>query len=101
MTDTHKPMSEKEIAGMRARCEAATEGPWKAKRGSRGLHVNHTCERLSGTPILAYMEPGTGDEEANARFFAHARADLPRCLDEIERQRGLMKQATERSNENV
>lgn len=69
-------------AAIRARVEAATEGPWFGAAG--GLHV------YGATP---------GDQVAKCRrradadFVRHARTDLPAALDEITRLRAALDDA--------
>jgi hypothetical protein len=65
-----------DLAEIRARCEAATGGPWE---------VGHKCEiytrHYQVGPIGDFWEP------ADARFTAHAREDIPALLAEVERLR--------------
>lgn len=66
-----------ELAAMRARCEAATEGPWEVLSGYevRSPH-GHICEVRD--------LPRRGTWMTNAAFVAAARTDLPAALDEID-----------------
>lgn len=83
-----------EIKAIRDRCEAATPGPW-----------NFEDERYSAKCVIgikprddrwiAHAQPEMNGE-GNGNFIAHARTDLPRCLDEIER---LRQEVTEWENE--
>lgn len=85
-------LTDEEIQAMRARCEAATPGPWTttrpeplrdgpAKGFSPGVLIAATSpsreNRVYATP------PGGQYPSADQRFIAHARTDLPRALDEI------------------
>jgi hypothetical protein len=69
-------MTDEQLAEIRARCEAATGGPWE---------VGHKCEiytrHYQVGPIGDFWEP------ADARFTAHAREDIPALLAEVERLR--------------
>jgi hypothetical protein len=69
-------MTDEQLAAIRARCEAATGGPWE---------VGHKCEiytrHYQVGPIGDFWEP------ADARFTAHAREDIPALLAEVERLR--------------
>ena len=57
-----------DLDAIRERCEKATPGEWRE-------HYDY------------FMR------EADAEFCAHARTDLPACLAEIERLRGLVERA--------
>lgn len=66
----------------RARCEAATEGPWDDQpdwTGTARIVLNADDEIL--------WDGLVGDPDGP--FIAHARTDLPDALDEIERLRAL------------
>ncbi len=82
----------------RARCEAATEGPWEwsdqfhacehdGLASSSGLNVVRSAIDYGGSIVEV--------DEADARFIAHARTDLPRALDLIERMAGVLRDARE------
>jgi len=80
-------MTDGKLNEIRARCEAATPGPWR-----------NIGEPLSGYPrIFSDAEHGgfrqpficgirAADEQANndAEFMAHAREDIPALLDALE-----------------
>jgi hypothetical protein len=90
MTDA----TELDVAAIRARCEAATDGPWlidSLESGEYGLFIDRDpdAERLGcgGRQVAGWLT------EANAEFIAHARADLPAALDEIERLRAALDEA--------
>ena len=90
MTDR---LTEKEIEEIRERAEAATEEPWvkwvsgpevfsgvtKNEPGSIS-HEEQIC-RLDD-----FMRDASQVDD-DARFIAHARTDIPRLLDEVERLR--------------
>jgi hypothetical protein len=79
-----KPLSDVEAAAIRRRLAAASPGPWCHREGFietctnpsqlLGVTMQRNEEGLPGLPGLA-----------NAEFIAHARTDVPRLLDEIER----------------
>jgi len=69
-------------AAVRARCEAATEGPWFGSAG--GLHVYGATP---GDEVAELRRP------ADADFVRHARTDLPAALDEITRLRAALDEA--------
>lgn len=83
-------MTDIELSEIRLRCEAATCGPWVSYVEGR----DHT----SGSDFIMI---GTGDSRgedieltgattADQDFIAHARQDIPRLLEEIERLKGLL-----------
>lgn len=65
--DVGAKMSVLDVKAIRARCDAATAGPW----------IAHLNGRVSGPEFSALSR--------DPDFIAHARTDLPACLDEIER----------------
>lgn len=77
-------MNDEQLQAIRARCEAATPGPWhewhidKAPSGiicdTRENGVAQTFNRIDE----AYPNDG-----ANASFIAHAREDVPTLLAEV------------------
>ncbi len=68
-------MDQTRLDAIRARCEAATPGKWKHDKQAVYVHV----------PGLGYMKIASGLEAEDAAFIAHARADVPDMLAEIER----------------
>lgn len=79
------PMTDR-INAIRARCEAATPGPWiRSKFGLNILtadsEISTATQRYSGS--AEYMQHQMGRLEANADFISHAREDLPWALDQI------------------
>jgi hypothetical protein len=69
-----------ELNEIEARCDAATEGPWNTRKTKAGLHVNTRAKEVHGTPVLAYLQPGTGRMQENAAFMAAARTDMSRLI---------------------
>lgn len=95
MTDT-----EPDLAAIRARCDAATPGPWEYVEDNEivvaGLQ-RHSPGHISYDTLIVEVdggEPGLDETEAaydarveaNTRFVVAARADLPALLDLVERQ---------------
>ena len=83
------------IEEARERCAAATPGPWEIDH--EGLVRTASPEMLDEPIVLASTYPG---EEGRLQwstedraFIAHARADLPAALAEIERLRDLLREA--------
>lgn len=90
-------LTEAELAEMRQRLEQATAGPWVAKvdgfietDGPAARVVGVTCRGLEGEgePLPAV---------ANAEFIAHAREDMLRLLDEVERLRQRLHERRDRN----
>lgn len=80
-------MTDEQLAAIRARCEAATEGPWTVRQyGSPTLGGG---EFISGYGVVGPFQRGEQfDSRADAAFIAHARTDIPALLAEVERLRG-------------
>lgn len=69
-------MTKQRTAGeIRAYCEAATKGPWRVHYG-KGIPAV-----MARRVIISEICPFTGQGEADGRFSANARADLPRALE--------------------
>lgn len=81
-------LSEAELKAMRARCQAATAGPWAAERDF--AQGSYTVIAEDGDDLAR------GLYSRDVAFVANSRSDLPRCLDEIER---LRLEVTEWENE--
>jgi len=81
-------MTETDLAAIRARCEAATPGPWKVVKASRltdrwgavwghvGVETDFQCNRSD--QAIFYSQGHCSP--ANAAFIAHAREDIPALL---------------------
>jgi alpha-ketoglutarate-dependent taurine dioxygenase len=93
-------MTAERIAEIRAREQAATPGRWGTEYDGEGTYYVHA--RLRTTPeegmasdgVVAELhgEHGDGQAYANARFTAHARADVPFLLDRVAVLEELVKQ---------
>ena len=80
---TDQGLTDKELAEIRERCDAATKKPW-VRFGRYVVQVDDTRSSLM------IFESGVStrlSHESNCIFTAHARADVPRLLDEVERLR--------------
>ncbi len=88
----HEAISDEELKGIRARCDAASPGPWRSYIEGR----DHT----SGSSFIMVGE-GEGENRADdielsgattadQDFIAHARQDVPRLLAEVARLRLLI-----------
>jgi hypothetical protein len=76
MTTKPNGITSEELAAIRERAEKATPGPWIIDR------VNGVIWSADGRRVF---EIGGYEEPDDHEFFAHARDDIPRLLDEIER----------------
>ncbi len=75
-------ITKERLAEIKARCEAATEGPWEQE----DCRENHIATATG-------MDIAHAPKQINAQFIAHARTDVPALLTEVERLRGLIKTA--------
>ncbi|WP_433233870.1 hypothetical protein [Actinomadura nitritigenes] len=82
-----EPMSDEQLAAIRARVEAATAGPWTV----RDLYVIASGDMHIGDfEWLADTNAEWAEFKANAVFAAAARQDVPDLLAEVERLRTSM-----------
>lgn len=87
------PLTDAEIQAMRERADQACPGPWDAR-------VNEFSN--TARPRFLWCEYGWIGElygsspMENADFIAHAREDLPRCLDEIDRLKAEVSEKCEK-----
>ena len=77
-----------DLAAIRARADAATEGPWTFDdcsdvRGAKG-------EFRAPGPWNGFMLVGPWLLDADPKFIAAARLDIPNLLAEVERLRSLL-----------
>ena len=79
-------MTDEELAGIEARCNAATAGPWEVS--GRGFGYWAVICEYPHSPAV----DGCCSRE-NATFIAHARTDVSALLAEVRRLRGLVKAA--------
>lgn len=75
-------MTDEQLAEIRLRCEAATEGPWHTDCGDVWAY-DEKSEEL----VIATIDGAFGNDDADLAFIAHARADIPALLAEVERLR--------------
>lgn len=84
------PLTNAELAAIRARAEAATPGPWRwwISNSFRRLSSDATGKDgdvLSGTVQRSDGHPDIAGSDVDKDFIAHARADVPALLAEVER----------------
>ena len=77
------------LSEIRARAEAATPGPWVAERED---DYEWTVVGSTYEPDCRYViaDCGFDSPQSNATFIAHARADIPYLLAEVERLRAAL-----------
>ncbi len=89
-------MTTQELEAIKARCEAATPGPWEFYEGGTYVmrlveETNHlvtcVCDVLLDPEVRGKRPRGTSS--ANGAFIAHARTDVPALVAEVERLRTL------------
>jgi len=75
-------MTDKDLAAIRERCDAATQGPWQMNEEDQT--VVETC---TGKEFIVadFSMDGWDETLLDAAFIAHARTDIPALLDEIAR----------------
>ncbi|ARU26091.1 hypothetical protein [Cellvibrio sp. PSBB006] len=79
------PLTEREIEEIKRRCDAATPGPWKSYIEGRDHTSGSDFIMTSIVDDRGESIELTGATVADYDFIAHARQDIPRLLEEIER----------------
>ena len=73
------------IEEIKARCEAATKGPWEViEKGNSVLSHSVVTVAFDSEPQVNICS-GISPRKNNSDFIAHSREDIPYLLDEIER----------------
>lgn len=90
-TDNNRYLRPK-IEEIKARCEAATEGPW-FPCGSRYTYISRDLSNIEIEDIAVVCDHFRNDEqiELNKLFIAHARQDIPDLLKYIDELEGKLK----------
>ena len=95
-------MADLDLAAIRARAEAATEGPWENDYPEVGQHWSRPepWAKVVSTDVacMAYCYGGSAqgiENEADAEFIAHAREDIPALLAEIDRLNATIQRVRE------
>jgi hypothetical protein len=82
---------ELDTAAIRAREQAATEGPWThqpyGEQNQNGDYCGGDIYDAHGEYVVSEISDSDGD------FIAHARTDIPALLDEVERLRKVIEDA--------
>lgn len=84
-------LSDERLAEIKARCEAATPGPWKRivdRGGETAISIVKKDEIIGhGFAILNPQDEFNETVFTDSDFVAHSRADIPALVAEVERQR--------------
>lgn len=80
-------MSDLDLDSIKARCEAATEGPWHREHGDYGCVSIGNFGWVVDGPNCPQYDEDTPQGHADAEFIAHARTDVPALVAEVERLR--------------
>ena len=95
-------MTEWELAEIEARAQAATVGPWETKRAAIGTDVGIVAAIHGSRHVLAevwsQVDALPPDEQrafSDARFIAHARADVPKLVAEVRRLRAELERGSD------
>ena len=85
-------ISDERLAEMQARCDAATPGPWFTEETPRSQNGWPTCSVVAATyrKQNVYVAFGGVAPEANRRFIAAARTDVPDLIAEVRRQEAAL-----------
>lgn len=85
----HEPLTEEQLAAIKARAEAATPGAWGIEHVERRIWAGN--ER-----VCFLFGQDRRQNENNGVFIAHAREDVPALLAEVERLRAAVGRLRER-----
>jgi len=94
---TEQPLTDAELDGMEARCNAATPGPWDARPGTYKVYIGSANDDL--TFSLQYLHPSDGRRtfaEEDGEFIAAVRTDMPRLLCDLRAARKALREIAER-----
>ena len=76
-------LTEEQVAEIRARCEAATEGPWES---TGDQIVTYAVPKTASHPVQPISVGDVFIEYEDAEFCAHAREDIPALLAALDEQ---------------
>jgi hypothetical protein len=88
-------VSSRDLRSMKERAEKATPGPWCVAGSPRDFVIarHGESERCSDNPVLWAEDDCLSGGRADAEFIAHARADVPRLVNEVDRLREILRRA--------
>ena len=76
-------MNDEQLAAIRARCEAATPGPWNAQLRKTDWMVMHKGNAFLLPGRICLVDDNVPRSELDAYFIAHARTDVLILLEEL------------------
>lgn len=86
-----------DLAAMQARCDEATQGPWSVEVITGDIEIYGDEDEILSRGVSGGDGVGLNRgveyelfDACDAEFIAHARTDLPRLLDEVERLKAQM-----------
>jgi hypothetical protein len=85
-------LTRQDLRSIRERADKATAGPWCVAGSPRDFVIakHGGSERCSDNPVVWADEDCLSGERVDAEFIAHARADVPRLVDEVDRLRQVL-----------
>jgi hypothetical protein len=86
-----RTLTDDELRAIKARCEAATPGPWRSYIEGRDHTSGSSFIMTGGTPRGEDIEL-SGATPADQDFITHAREDVPLLLAEIENLRRRLRE---------
>lgn len=85
-------MTDEELAAIKARAEAATAGPWHVSGDGTVYSDDRSMEWEASEDAEGLYNYSGKQLDADAAFIAHARADIPALLAEVEAWRAVGRQ---------
>jgi hypothetical protein len=82
-----------DLRSIRERADRATPGPWCVAGSPRDFVIakHGGAERCSDNPVVWADDDCLSGNPVDAEFIAHARADVPRLADEVDRLRQVVR----------
>jgi hypothetical protein len=86
-------LTAQDLRSIRERAERATPGPWCVAGSPRDFVIakHGGSERCSDNPVVWADDDCLSGNKVDAEFIAHARADVPRLADEVDRLRQVVR----------
>lgn len=86
-------LTAQDLRSIRERADRATPGPWCVAGSPRDFVIakHGGSERCSDNPVVWADDDCLSGSTVDAEFIAHARADVPRLADEVDRLRQVVR----------
>jgi hypothetical protein len=86
-------LTRQDSKSIRERADKATPGPWCVAGSPQDFVIakHGGSERCSDNPVVWAEDDCLSGNRVDAEFIAHARADVPRLADEVERLRQILR----------